>query len=128
MPPRHRRRGLAAPGASAVVDTAVTERGMATNGDDSPDVVIAKRLIDHAKLRGFEFQRIAPGEDGPLVGNRASGGWVDIIHIEGLSRGCLALRQRTSSLIVPGDALVQRRVDGSALDVLNEVLTWETGS
>jgi hypothetical protein len=97
-------------------------------GDDSPDVVIAKRLLDHAKLRGFEFQRIAPGEDGPLVGNRASDDWVDIIHIEGFSRDCLALRQRTSSLIVPGDALVQRRVDGSALDVLNEVLTWETGS
>jgi hypothetical protein len=97
-------------------------------GDDSPDVVIAKRLMDHAKLRGFEFQRIAPGEDGPLVGNRASGDWVDIIHIEGFSRDCLALRQRTSSLIVPGDALVERRVDGSALDVLNEVLTWETGS
>lgn len=28
---------------------------------DSPDVVTAKRLLDHAKLRGFEFQRIAPG-------------------------------------------------------------------
>jgi hypothetical protein len=128
VPPRHRRRGLAAPGASAVVDTAVTEPGMVTNGDDSPDVVIAKRLIDHAKLRGFEFQRITPGEDGPLVGNRVSGAWVDIIHIEGFSRDCLALRQRASSLIVPGNALVQRRVDGSALDVLNEVLTWETGS
>lgn len=97
-------------------------------GDDSPDVVLAKRLLDYAKLRGFEFQRIAPGEDGPLVGNRVSGDWVDIIHIEGFSRDCLALRQQTSPPIVPGDALVQRRVDGSALDVLNEVLTWETGS
>lgn len=96
-------------------------------GDDSPDVVIAKRLLDHAKLRGFEFQRIAPGEDGPLVGNRVNGDCVDIIHIEGFSRDCLALRQRISSLIVPADALVQRRAEGSALDVLNEVLTWETG-
>jgi hypothetical protein len=92
---------------------------------DSPDVVIAKRLLDHAKLRGFEFWRAAPGEDGPLVGHRVSGGWVDIIHIEGFSRDCVALRQRASSLIVSGGALVERRVDGSALEVLNEVLTWE---
>jgi hypothetical protein len=28
----------------------------------------------------------------------------------------------------PGNGLVERQVDGSALDVLNEVLTWETGS
>jgi hypothetical protein len=97
-------------------------------GDDGPDVVIAKRLLDHAKLCGFEFHRIAPGEDGPLVGNRVSGSWVDIIHIEGFSHDCLALRQRASPLILPGAALVERRVDGSALDVLNEVLNWETGS
>jgi hypothetical protein len=32
VPPRHRRRGLAAPGASAVVDAAVAEPGMVTNG------------------------------------------------------------------------------------------------
>jgi len=94
-------------------------------GVDSPDVVIAKRLLDHAKLRGFAFQRAAPGEDGPLVGKRAGGAWVDIIHIAGFSRGCLAVRQRTSSLILLGNGLVERRVEGSALDVLNEVLTWE---
>lgn len=62
---------------------------------------------------------------GPLVGHRVSGGWVDIIHIAGFSRDCSALRQRTSSLIVPGSALVEHRVEGSAIDVLNEVLTWE---
>jgi hypothetical protein len=49
-------------------------------------VVITKRLLDHAKLHGFEFRRVAPGEDGPLVGNRVSGDWVDLIHIEGFSR------------------------------------------
>ncbi|MGH3787788.1 MAG: hypothetical protein ACRDRG_14835 [Pseudonocardiaceae bacterium] len=32
---------------------------------DSPDVVIAKRLLDQLKLQGFQFQRVAPGEDGP---------------------------------------------------------------
>ena len=92
---------------------------------DSPDVVIAKRLLDHAKLRGFAFWRAAPGEDGPLVGHRVGDDRLDIIHIAGFSGDCLAVRQRTSSLILPGGALVERRVEGSALDVLNEVLTWE---
>ena len=92
---------------------------------DSPDLVIAKRLLDHLKARGFQFQRAAPGEDGPLVGNRVSGDWVDLIRIEGFSRGCFAWRKRTSSLIVPGEGLVERRVHGHALTVLNDVLTWE---
>lgn len=35
---------------------------------DSPDVLIAKRLLDHAKRGGFTFQRAAPGADAPLVG------------------------------------------------------------
>ncbi|MGH3872543.1 MAG: hypothetical protein ACRDSR_13725 [Pseudonocardiaceae bacterium] len=93
---------------------------------DSPDVVIAKRLLDHARLRGFTFQRAAPGQDGPLVGHRVSGGWVDVIRIAGFSRDCLAVRRRTSALIVVENGPVQRRVEGSALDVLNEVLTWES--
>ena len=92
---------------------------------DSPDVVIAKRLLDHAKRGGFTFQRAALGVDAPLVGHRVSDGWVDLIHLEGFSRDCFAWRKRTSSLIVSPNALVQRRVEGSALDVLNEVLTWE---
>ena len=97
-------------------------------GFDGPDVINAKRLLDQLKLVGFQFQRIAPGEDGPLVGNRVTGDCVDIIHIEGFSRDCFAWRQRRSSLIVPGSGLVERRADGSALDVLNEVLTWEPKS
>ncbi|MGH3754643.1 MAG: hypothetical protein ACRDRP_18485 [Pseudonocardiaceae bacterium] len=92
---------------------------------DSPDVVIAKGLLDQAKLSGFAFRRVAPGEDGPLVGQRAGSDWVDVLLIAGFSRDCLALRQRTSSLILLGGGLVQRRVEGSALEVLNEVLTWE---
>ena len=35
---------------------------------DSPDLVIAKGLLDELKLVGFEFQRTAPGPDGPLLG------------------------------------------------------------
>jgi len=74
---------------------------------DSPDLVIAKRLLDHLKLRGFEFRRTALGVDAPLVGRRVSDDWVDTIQIEGFSRGCFAWRQRVSSLIVPGDGLVE---------------------
>jgi hypothetical protein len=48
-----------------------------------------------------------------------------MIHIEGFSRDCFAWRMRTSSLIVSQDALVHRTVEGSVLDVLNDVLTWE---
>lgn len=94
---------------------------------DGPDVVIAKRLLDHAKRDGFTFQRAAPGADGPLVGYRLSDGWLDLIHIEGFSRNCFAWRQRATSLIVSQNALVQRQAEGSALDVLTEVLSWEPG-
>ena len=91
---------------------------------DSADVVIAKRLLDHLKFRGFQFQRVAPGEDGPLVGQRVCGNFLDLVHIEGFSAGCFAWRKRMSSLIVPGEVLIERRTHGHALTVLNEVLTW----
>lgn len=94
---------------------------------DSPDVMIAKRLLDYAKQGGFRFQRVAPGEDGALVGYRVSDSWLDLIHIGGFSRDCFAWRKRISSLAVSSDALVQRQVEGSALEVLNEVLRWEPG-
>lgn len=94
---------------------------------ESADLVLAKRLLDHVKLAGFEFERAAPGEDGPLVGHRVSNNWVDLIHIEGFSCDCFAWRKRMSPLIVRGDGLVEQQVNGSAVHVLNEVLTWETG-
>jgi hypothetical protein len=94
---------------------------------DSPDLAIAKRLLDYAKQSGFTFQRVASGEDGPLVGYRVGDSWLDLIHIEGFNRDCFAWRKRTSSLIASQDALVERQVEGSALDILNEVLSWEPG-
>lgn len=93
---------------------------------DSSDVVIAKLLLDHLKLGGFRFQRLAPGEDGALVGTRVGDEWMDVIHVEGFSRDCFAFRKWISSLIVPGDGLVERRVHGHAITVLNEVLAWPT--
>lgn len=95
---------------------------------DSPDLMIAKRLLNQLKLGGFRFQRIAPGPDGPLVGTRVSGPWTDTVHLAGFSRDCFAWRTRNSSLIVPGDGLVDHRTQGSALTVLNDVLTWKTES
>ncbi len=92
---------------------------------DSPDLVIAKQLLDQLKARGFEFQRAGPGEDDALVGHRMSDCWLDLVHVEGFSRDCFAWRTRTSSLIVPGSGLIERQADGGALHVLNEVLTWQ---
>ncbi|MGH3793370.1 MAG: hypothetical protein ACRDSP_00620 [Pseudonocardiaceae bacterium] len=91
---------------------------------DSPAVTTAKRLLDDLKARGFRFQRTAPGIDGPLAGNRVTDQWVDTIYIEGFSSDCFAWRQRRSSLIVPGQGLMDRQVTGGALDVLSEVLSW----
>ncbi|MGB6163637.1 MAG: hypothetical protein WCF33_01880 [Pseudonocardiaceae bacterium] len=84
-----------------------------------------KQLLDHARLCGFTFQRTAPGVDAPLVGHRVSDDWIDLIYIEGFSRDCSAWREWTFSLIVSQDELgqCQRRVEGSAVHVLNEVLT-----
>ena len=105
------------------------ERAVAQHGNEnSPELVIAMRLLDHLKLRGFQFERIAPGADGALVGRRVTGNWADTIHIEGFSDDCLAWRQRICPLVIPGNSFVERRTHGSALTVLNEVLTWETGS
>lgn len=92
---------------------------------DGSSVVTAKRLLDHAKLCGFKFMRVASGEDAPIVGHRASDEWVDLIRIEGFSGDCFAWRKRTSSLIVPEDKLIENQVAGSAIDVLNEALTWK---
>ena len=96
-------------------------------GTDSPDLMIAMRLLDSLKLSSFEFRRGAPGEDGPLVGHRIRGDRVDLVLIEGFSRDCFAWRQRATPLIIPGSGLVERQVNGSAIDVFNEVLAWGAG-
>ena len=91
---------------------------------ESADIVIAKRLLDQAKLQGFQFQRVAEGPDGPLLGIRHTGDCTDTLYLGGFSRDCHALRERTTSLRVPDGALVERRVTGDALHVLNAVLIW----
>jgi hypothetical protein len=95
---------------------------------DSPDLAQAKRLLDDLKAAGFHFVRTAPGEDGPLQGHRVTGRWADTVHIEGFSHNCRAWRQRRSVLLIPGEGAAERRISGSALTVLGEVMTWETDS
>lgn len=96
---------------------------------DSSDVAAAKRLLDAAKTRGFAFQRIAPGPDGPLLGGRETEHWHDEILLGGFwaRDSCSAIRRRRSSLIVPGGLPVTDRLSGDALTVLHTVLCdWGT--
>jgi hypothetical protein len=96
---------------------------------DSPDVVAGKRLLDLARVQGFTFWRIAPGEDGPLRGVRQSMEWVDEIFLGGFwaPDSCSAIRRRRSSLVVPGGLPVTRQLRGDALTVLRTVLQdWST--
>jgi hypothetical protein len=94
---------------------------------DTPEVAAAKRLLDEAKDSGFAFERVAPGQDGPLLGVRESIEWRDTIYLGGFGHSCSATRARKSSLIVPGDLPVAQRVDGDALSVLHTVLSdWPT--
>jgi hypothetical protein len=93
---------------------------------DSADLVVAKRLLDHARRHGFQFQPVDGGPDGALLGTRDRDDFVDIVFIAGFSRDCYAIRQRTSSLLIPGGGVVELRVTGDVLNTLNAVLTWPT--
>ncbi len=105
-------------------DACWPEYGKDVMATDSPDLVIAKRLLDLVKAEGFQFQRIVEGPDGALLGTRHTGEWTDTLYLDGFSQGCYAVRERKTSLVVPGNALVERRATGGALNVLNSVLTW----
>lgn len=91
---------------------------------ESPELAAAKRLLDHAKDRGFAFQRIAPGPDGPLLGVRDTLEWRDEIYLAGCGEpdSCIAIRRRRYSLIVPGGLPVAEQLSGDALTVLHTVL------
>jgi hypothetical protein len=92
---------------------------------DGPELLAAKRLLDTAKDKGFTFQRIAPGEDGPLRGVRETVEWVDEIMLSGFwdENSCHAVRRRRSSLLVPGGMPIAQQVDGDALTVLHTVVS-----
>ncbi|MDQ3764250.1 MAG: hypothetical protein M3460_22520 [Actinomycetota bacterium] len=90
---------------------------------DGPQLSAAKRLLDRAKRQGFTFQRVTPGEDGPLFARRETIEYRDEIYLGGFSDSCHATRVRKSSLIVPGGLPVTTRVSGDALTVLNTVVS-----
>ena len=92
---------------------------------DSPQLAAAKRLLDAAKQAGFTFERIAPGEDGPLRGVRQTPDWLDELYLAGCSepQSCTAIRRRRSPLVIPGGLPVAERVCGDALTVLHTVVT-----
>jgi hypothetical protein len=52
---------------------------------ESPQLKAAKRLLDLAKHQGFTFQRLAPGEDGPLFARRETLDYRDEIYLGGFS-------------------------------------------
>lgn len=90
---------------------------------DGPELAAAKRLLDLARDQGFVFQRIAPGEDGPLLGVRESLEYHDKIYLSDFYSGCTATRARKSSLIVPGGLPITDQIEGEALIVLHTVVT-----
>jgi hypothetical protein len=69
------------------------------------------------------FQRVAPGEDGPLLGVRESSEYRDQLYLGGFSSSCSATRARKSSLIVPGGLPVTARVEGEALTALHTIVS-----
>ncbi|HEX6401771.1 MAG TPA: hypothetical protein VF003_01165 [Pseudonocardiaceae bacterium] len=89
---------------------------------DSPQLLAAKALLDAAKSQGFSFQRIAHGEDGPLLGRRETVEYRDEIYLAGFSDACHATRRRRWSLIAPGGLPVTARVSGDAIEVLHTVV------
>ncbi len=91
--------------------------------DHNADLTRAARLLDHVKLRGFTFHSDATDAGGPLIGHRVSEEWEDTIHMEGFTRDCVAWRHR-----VDDDGPAEQRVEGSALTVLTEALTWDMGT
>jgi hypothetical protein len=91
------------------------------------DLTAAMRLLDLAKRRGFSFQRVAAGPDGPLWGVRESLEYRDTVYLAGFGDSCSATRVHRSSLIMPGDPPVTARTSGDALSVLHTVVSdWPT--
>ncbi len=65
--PRHEYLHLLTPIDVEVAATAATRTPCAMTAD-SPDLVVAKQLLDAAERGEFHFQRIAPGPDGRTWG------------------------------------------------------------
>ncbi len=87
-------------------------------------LVEAMRLRALATARGFRFQRVAPGPDGPLLGVRDTPRWHDRIYLAGFSVDCSATRRHKSRLSLPGGPPGGEQVCGDALSVLGAAVGW----
>jgi hypothetical protein len=94
--------------------------------DDNSDhyLEISKRLLDHAKVHGFYFRRTHPGRDAPLVGIRYRVGLTEVIRIDGWRHNCRAWRQQSKLVLAKPSEDAADYIEGSALNVLNKVVTW----
>ena len=91
---------------------------------DDTQTAAAKRLLDDLRAQGFAFERIGPGEDGPVRGVRDSIAYRDEIYLGGFSDSCFAQRRTRRSITVPGGLPVTSRVEGDALTVLHGYMSW----
>src|SRR5262249_19177687 len=110
-------------GSVGPVGRAGRRRGEGVPVTKGPTLRAAVRPLGPAKTQGFSFERIAPGDDGPILGRRESLEYKDEIYIGGFSDSCHATRARKSSLIIPRELAITARVNGDALTVLHTVVT-----
>lgn len=90
-------------------------------GDNPRELTAAMRL---AEARGFRFMRVSPGA--AWWGERDTAQWNDIVFLGGISGNCNAARSR-HTLIIPGELLIAKRVEGDAYTVLHTVCEhWPT--
>lgn len=95
------------------------------DADSAPDyLTISMRLLDHAKSHGFYFRRVKPLIDAPLIGIRYRHGLTEVIRIGGWSRDCSAWKQANRLVLARPPEDAEDYVSGSALHVLNRVVTW----
>lgn len=93
---------------------------------ETPDyLTISMRLLDHAKVKGFYFHRAMPTVDAPLVGTRHRPGWTEVIRIDGWRENCSAWKQPNRLVLADPPIGADDYVSGSALNVLNRVVTWQ---
>ena len=88
-------------------------------------LTISMRLLDHAKVKGFYFRRTKPTVDAPLVGVRYRRIWTEVIRIDGWRENCTAWKQPNRLVLAGPPVGAEDYVEGSALNVLNRVATWQ---
>lgn len=91
----------------------------------APDLAAAMFLVDQLKAAGWRLERIAPGEDAPLVGKREGVDYVGWLWLDGFYRRCTARRFKRYSLVVPGGMPCTDHFSGDAITVLLKAAEWD---